>query len=405
MTTKNIPTDIELTPFDEGYRANPYPTLARLRENAPVRRDHEFHRIHLSRADDVSRTLRDKDLWSDPRKANEDAYVRMLTWDRGDGSGEPSMLFADNPDHARLRGLVNQAFTPRAVEAMRPRARAIAEDLLDGVADGEFDFMDRIAGPYPTIVIAEMLGIDPSLRDDFKRWSDDYNDAAFDVLRNEDTMRAGAEAQAALDALFLNEVRIRRETASDDLIGAMVAAEAEGGSLSDAEIVQQCILLLVAGNITTTDLVGNGLKALMDHPEQWAALKADPGLMKNAVEEMLRYDSPVTYTGRIANEDRDIRGCPIHKGESVFNALAAANHDPEWTAHPERFDIAREKIRHHSFGGGRHFCLGAPLARLEAQELFAALIERMPDLTPSDREPVYRAIPSFRGMSEYWVRV
>ncbi|NQX94074.1 MAG: cytochrome P450 [Erythrobacter sp.] len=346
-----------------------------------MHRDEEFHRIHVASADDVARILRDKELWTDPKKANEDAYIRLLINDRGDGSGEPSMLFLDDPDHAQLRKLLNAAFTPRAVEAMRPRARQIAEHLLDSVKEQEFDFMARVAGPYPTIVIAEMLGVDPAQRADFKRRSD-----------------------AANDALLRAEVRKRRETASDDLIGAMVATEESGYSLTEDEIVQPCNLLLIAGNITTTDLIGNGLKALMDHRDQWEALKTDPELIKNAVEEMLRYDSPVTYSARIANADREMRGCPIHKGESICTALAAAKHDPELNAEPERFDITREGIRHHSFGGGRHFCLGAPLARLEAQELFAALIARLPNVKPGGEPPIYRAIPSFRGMREYWVQ-
>lgn len=405
MAGSDLPSDIELTPFDEAYRNNPYPNLARLREGAPFYRDEQFKRVHVSKAKDVARILRDRELLTDPRKANEDAYIRMLFYDQGGATNEPSMLLADDPDHKRLRGLVNKAFTPRAVEAMRPRAREIAEELIDDIHEDEFDFMEKIAGPYPTIVIAEMLGVDTDRRHDFKAWSDASNDAFFDVMRSAETLAAGANAEAELDRLFRAEIAKRRALPTDDLIGAMVAAEEAGDMLTEDEIVQQCNLLLIAGNITTTDLIGNGMKALLDNPEQFDLLKADPSLVPQAVEEMLRYDSPVTYSARIAERDRTEDGCPIHKGESIYTALAAANHDPDQFENPERFDIMREDKRHQSFGGGRHFCLGAPLARLEAQELFAVLIEQMPNIRPVGVAPIYRAIPSFRGMREYRVQI
>jgi cytochrome P450 len=405
MSEEDLPDGIGLTPIDETYRLDPYPMLHKLREIAPAYRDNAFNRVHFTKNEDVARILRDKDFWSDPRKAKEGSFANMLLIMRSSGDEEPSMLLADDPDHKRLRNLVNKAFTPRAVENQRERTREIAEQLLDAVEGPEFDFMAKVAGPLPTTVIAEMLGVDPGRRDQFKAWSDASSEAFFNVTRPDDIVAAGLEANDSLDAMFREEIAKRREHPGDDLISSMVAAEEAGDKLTENEIVMQCNLLLIAGNVTTTDLIGNGLKALLDHPDQFALLKDDPTLIPEAVEEMLRYDSPVTYSGRIAHQDMTISGCPVDKGESLSTSLAAANRDPAAFEDPDTFDIMRKNKRHHSFGGGRHFCMGAPLARLEAQELFAVLIDRYPDIRMADREPVYRAIPAFRGMSEYWVRI
>jgi hypothetical protein len=174
--------------------------------------------------------------------------------------------------------------------------------------------------------------------------------------------------------------------------------------MTDDEIVTQCNLLLIAGNVTTTDLIGNGVKALLDHPQELAKLRARPELINNAIEEILRYDSPVTNSGRNVQREQSMRGCPMNLGDSITVSLAAANHDPEANPNPERFDIERADIQHQSFGGGKHTCLGAPLARVEAQEGITALLQRFPTLRPSARGLKYRSIPSFRGLSEYWLQ-
>jgi cytochrome P450 len=174
--------------------------------------------------------------------------------------------------------------------------------------------------------------------------------------------------------------------------------------MSDQEIVTQCNLLLIAGNVTTTDLIGNGVKALLDHPQQLAKLRARPELINNAIEEVLRYDSPVTNSGRNVQRELTMRGCPMQLGDSITVSLASANHDPEVNPDPTRFDIERADIQHQSFGGGKHTCLGAPLARVEAQEGITALLQRFPNLRPASRGLKYRSIPSFRGMSEYWLQ-
>jgi cytochrome P450 len=199
-------------------------------------------------------------------------------------------------------------------------------------------------------------------------------------------------------------IALRRAQPRADLINDMVHAEEGGEHMTDQEIVTQCNLLLIAGNVTTTDLIGNGVKALLDHPQELAKLRARPELINNAIEEMLRYDSPVTNSGRNVQRELSMRGCPMHLGDSITVSLAAANHDPEANPEPQRFDIERANIQHQSFGGGKHTCLGAPLARVEAQEGISALLKRFPNLRPSARGLKYRAIPSFRGMSEYWLQ-
>ena len=216
---------------------------------------------------------------------------------------------------------------------------------------------------------------------------------------------AAQEARQNLALCFEEEIRRRSKNPGDDLLSAMIKAEAHGETLSREEIISQCNLLLVAGNVTTTDLIGNGVKALLDHPGQLQKLRNDPALIKNAVEEMLRYDSPVTNSGRIAHESRNIAGCPAQRGDNLAVSLAAANRDPAVYPAPDRFDIEREDTHHQSFGGGRHLCLGAHLARLEAQEAILGLLERYPELEHSARGYRYHAIPTFRGMSEFWVKV
>jgi len=305
----------------------------------------------------------------------------------------------DPPEHTRLRGLISKAFTPRAIEGMKPRIEEIVAMLLDVVAGGEgFDLIASFAGPLPTIVIAEMLGVDPADRQDFKRWSDD-GVMAFDPLLPAELRERVAASSAELDAYFRGAIAHRRAAPRPDLISAMIAAEEDGVRMRDEELVTMCGLLLAAGNVTTTDLIGNGTLALLRHADELRKLREDPSLIRNAVEEMLRYDPPVTETGRIPLEGREIRGCPIGAGESVIPVLAAANHDPEVYPAPHRFDITREDTHHQSFGGGVHFCLGAPLARLEAQIALNALVQRFPGLRLAEAELEYRRIPGFRGLA------
>ncbi len=340
----------------------------------------------------------------DPRKAPPASYHRRVVM--GDGHDfEPSMLHLDDPDHRRIRGLVSQAFNQRAVEAFRPRVRAISEALLDAVAGREvFDVIADYAAPLPTIVIAEMLGVDAAEQAQFKKWSDALVHT-FNPLRTPEQQAELVDAGTGLVGFFHQVIEARRRRRGADLVSALVAVEEAGDKLSEREIISTCNLLLVAGNVTTTDLIGNGVLALLRHPDQLAALRAKPDLARNAVEEMLRYDPPVAQTSRLALAPLDVGGVQVQAGESVTMSLLAAGRDPAVQAAPDRFDIARADTSHLAFGGGAHFCLGAPLARAEAQIAIPLLFERFPALLLDPGRAIeHKRAPVFNGVAELWVR-
>jgi cytochrome P450 len=371
-----------------------------------VLHDDVFNRFYATRYDDVRQILRDKDMSSDPRKADPNCYIAKFTGAATEMNNPETatMLRMDDPDHRRLRGLMNKAFTPKAVEALRPRIREIARALLAQIPDGEFDLIDTVAGPLPVIVIAEMLGIDPADRRDFKRWSDGQA-LGLNPLLTEDQRATVTQSDAELEAYLRRALVERRADPRDDLISTLIGVEEAGDQLTDREIVTMCSLLLAAGNVTTTDLIGNGAWLLLRHSEQLRLLRDRPSLIANAVEEVLRFESPVVQTTRIAMASGNIGGRPIHRGESVLASLAAANRDPGRYPEPNRFDITRAAAHHHSFGGGVHFCLGAPLARLEAQVAIPALLRRFPRLRLADEPLDWRPFPGFRGLAKLWVLV
>jgi len=399
-----LPQGIELTPVGERFREDPYPILKTLRERAPVHHDRVMNRYLCTRHDDVKAVLHDKEFFTDPRKANPGSFTREVIGGQLGFGEKPDMLLMDEPDHRRLRRLVSGPFKPSEVERWREDIRRIVEDALDAITEVEFDLIARFAAPVPTVVIARMLGVDPALYEQFHAWSDQVVQVGFNPFPTEQQRRAAAAAQQALDQLFRNEIARRSDSPGDDLLSDMIRAELEGDKLTHEEMIAQCRLLLIAGNVTTTDLIGNGTRALLDFPEQMEKLRADPSLIGNAVEEMLRYDSPVTNSGRTPNRDIVLSGCPVPKGESLSPSLAAANRDPAVYPDPDRFDIERADTHHQSFGGGRHLCLGAHLARVEAQEAILGLLRRFPRLRKSERGHSFRAIPAFRGMREFWVR-
>ena len=399
-----LPQGVELTALDENFRKDPYPVLHDVRQRAPVLDDQQLRRLVYTRHDDVKTILRHKDLLSDPRKANPGSFTREYLGANMGEDDEPSMLLMDEPGHRRLRSLVSAPFTPAAVERWRPRTREVVQRVLDAITEDEFDLIADFAGPIPTVVIAELLGIDSAQHAQFKHWSDLSVQVGFNPFPTEQQAADGESAFIALRDFFHAEIERRSQNLGDDILSDMIRAEEQGEKLGREEIVTQCNLLLVAGNVTTTDLIGNGVKALLDFPAQLQKLRDDPGLMVNAVEEMLRYDSPVTNSGRIAHADVTLGGCPAGRGESLSTSLAAANRDPAVYPHPDTFDIEREDTHHQSFGGGRHLCLGAHLARLEAQEAISGLLQRYPHLEHSPRGFDYHAIPSFRGLGEFWVK-
>ena len=378
-----VETGIVYNPKRKALRADPYPFYAKLRERDPIHRSHPASGWVLSRHADILGVLGDRRFSSDER--NWKRYARLRA--RALRAGLPdvyeekiaSMLRIDPPDHTRLRTLVSKAFTPRAVERMRPRIEAVVGELLDGLAGrGEIDLVSAFASPLPVAIIAEMLGIPVADRGRFRHWSNEATRMLGDGTN--DDRRRGAQGFAELARYLEAEVETRRRAPRDDLLSALVAAEEAGERLSTQELFATCVLLLIAGNETTTNAIGNGLLALLRHPEQLELLRREPKRITGAVEELLRYDSPVQLTSRLVLEDGELCNRPVRRGEQLVLLLGAGNRDPERFPDPDRLDVTREDVHPLSFGHGIHYCLGAQLARLEAQIAFEGLLERFPDL-------------------------
>lgn len=401
---KQPPTGFQLMPMNPEFQANPYKLMAEVREHGRVVFDEATGRYLVGRFEDAHAIVNDREMWVDPRKANETPFRAAMAARRDFDDREPSMLQLDPPDHTRLRALVSKAFTPRSIEAMRPRIHEIADELLDRV-DGQesFDLMAAFCQPYPTIVIAEMLGVDPADQADFKVWSDDLVAAGFNPFASEEAQQKATVARKNLDAYLIDVITDRRANPREDLITGLVQAEDKGDFLNDNEVISMISLLLLAGNLTTTDLLGNGMKNLLQHQDQAQLLRDDPSLIPHAVEEMLRFEGPVTQTGRIVSSDREVAGCPMHKGDSIGVLIGAVNYDPRLHNDPEKFDITREDIDHLAFGGGRRYCLGAPLARLEAAIGVERLLIRFPNLRLAEQDFQYKVVPVFRGLEKLQV--
>jgi cytochrome P450 len=308
------------------------------------------------------------------------------------------MLVLDPPDHTRLRALVSKAFTPSAIMALEPRIRAIVGELLDQIADpAHFDLIEALAYPLPVIVMAELLGVPPEDRAQFKRWSSQRARVLEPTITARER-QAAIQAAKAFDAYFRDVIEARRSTPRDDLISALVAIEETGNKLSPYELIVMLRLLLIAGNETTTNLIGNGMLALLRHPEQMRTLQANPSLIPSAIEELLRYDTPVQVDGRTMREDMDFHGRRLQKGQGVVLLLGSANRDPEGFCDPDRLDITRNEASHIAFGRGIHHCLGAPLARLEGRLAFEALLERFSDIRLLTEHPAFKDNVVLRGL-------
>jgi cytochrome P450 len=285
---------------------------------------------------------------------------------------------------------VNKAFIPQAIEALKPRIRAIAEALLDQIQDpAAFDVIETIAYPLPVIVMAELLGVPTQDRAQFKLWSD-QRARLLEPTITASEIQIAIQAAREFDAYFMDVINMRRKEPRGDLISTLVAAEEAGDKLTQGELLVMLRLLLIAGNETTTNLIGNGLLALLRHPDQLQALRHDPGLMPAAVEELLRYDGPVQIDGRTTMEDMEIKGRHIQKGQSTIVLIGSANHDPDVFRNPEQLDITRKEGSHIAFGRGIHHCLGAPLARLEGRIAFEAILERFADIRLLTDHPSFK---------------
>jgi pimeloyl-[acyl-carrier protein] synthase len=392
---------LAFNPYLPEVHEDPYPLYHQLRESDPVHRS-ELGFWVLTRHADVLALLRDPRTSRDPRRSERVELLRSSV-EVGqlldEEEAAPSMLFVDPPDHTRLRTLVNKAFTPAAVERLRSRVEAIVGGLLDRVAGtGTMDVVDDLAYPLPVTVICEMFGVPEADWDRFRGWSRSLV-RLLDPLVAEDAFEQALQARLALRGYLRELIAERRAHPDDGLLSALIAAEDQGHKLSEAELVSMCMLLLVAGHETTVNLIANGTLALLRHPRARARLAADPALAGSAVEELLRYDSPVQFTSRHALADLDVGGRRVRAGETVVAVLGAANRDPAQFPDPDRLDLGRAPNRHVAFGGGIHFCLGAPLARMEAAIAIPAMLARLPGLEPGPRPPVRRDTVTLRGLA------
>jgi cytochrome P450 len=370
-------------PLEQDLRVDPYPFYRWLREKDPVHRSYPASGWVLTRYEDILAVLSDRAYSADER--NWQRYARERARNARAGFADPyelgiaSMLRIDPPDHTRLRTLVSKAFTPRAVERMRPRIEAVVDGLLDGLAGrDEIELMGDFASPLPVEIIASMLGIAVTDRQRFRHWSNEAVRMLGDGTR--DDRRRALVALDEMRVWLTGEVEVCRRQPRDDLLSGMVAAEDAGERLTTTELFATLVLLLVAGNETTTNLIGNGMIALLRHPDQYAILRRQPERIPAAIEELLRYDSPVQLTSRIVLEDRVLRGHRFRPGQQIVLLIGAGNRDPERFPDPERLDVCRTDVRPLSFGHGIHYCLGAQLARLEATLAFEKLLPRFPDL-------------------------
>jgi cytochrome P450 len=363
-----------------------------MRAESPVKPFPEWDEYVCTRWEDCERVLRDPTFSADPtRRRFETPFFELA-----DGMDRPrSMLMMDPPDHTRLRKLVSKAFTPRTVERLRPHVADLANGMIDDLDPSGFDLIPGLAYPLPVTVICELLGIPADDRHLFGPWSSDAT-RMLDGDLDEATIERGTFAFMSL-VNYLNGIfEERRANPRDDLLSGLLAAEEEGDKLSEEERRSTVVLLFVAGHETTMNLIGNGTVAMMRQRDQWDRLVADPSLAAGAVEECLRFDGPVHLTGRTATVPSTVGGVEVEPGQGVVTLLAAANRDPDRFPDPDRLDLTRPENQHLTFSHGMHYCLGAALARLEGQEVFKAMAQRLPNLELAE-EPVHREHFVLRG--------
>lgn len=378
--------------------ANPYPLYHKLRSEDPVHWDRFLHTWVVTRYPDVLNVLHS---FSADRTPTPEQLTAM-----GLSGLNPiakvmvkQMLFMDAPAHTRLRGLASAAFTPRRVEVLRGHIQEIADNLLDRVQTrGRMDIIAEFAAPLPAIVTAEMLGVPTEDHEDLKKWSADFAEMLGNFQHNPDRIPKVLESTNNLTDYFQKAIDGMREHPREGLIQAFMTAEIDGDRLTDEEIVANCIVTMVGGQETTTNLMGNGLLTLMRNPEQLAQLRDDPSLIPSAVEELLRYESPSQHTGRIAREDVQIGDRQIGKGQAVMAIMAAANRDPDRFPDPDRLILDRADNKHLAFGWSSHFCFGAPLARMEGQIAFETLLRRLPNLEVVPGPLTWRNNSGLRGL-------
>ena len=393
-------------PATPEFRANPFPIYHLLRTAMPVLQTPVGAWL-ISRYADGDMILKDKRFVTiDLKKMGEGGQLQpspLL-----DGARESmgmTMLFMDPPGHGRIRGLVNKAFTPRMIESLRARIQQITDELIAKFdRHGTVDLISEFAYPLPVIVIAEMLGIPADDRDLFRKWTGDLAPLV-DLVQDMATLERAMAAMAQTREYFIELVSQRRKSPREDLVSALIAAEEKGDRLSLDEMLANIVLLLGAGHETTANLIGNGMHALMKNRDEMEKLVKDPSLIKGAVEESLRYDSPVQATARRTLEPVNIGGIEVPKDVHAVVLIGACNRDPARFPDPDRFDITREDNEHLAFGGGIHFCLGANLARVEGQIAMGSLVKNFPNMKLATDQLEYRDMFNLRGLKRLPVTV
>ena len=387
---------VQTTALDPTARDDPHSRLKDLRQGCPVMRDEPVKSWFLTRYADVRLTVNDAGIWRASSHAEDGALLKrppeqML-------GRQESILTLDELDHSRVRPPLAQAFYGR-VNRIKARLEQVIDDVIDALPrDQAFDLMAEVAVPVPILVIAHVLGVEPDRRKEFRDWSEAVI-LSLNPFRSPEQAARAEWGSAQLAEYFTELMAARRAVPQEDLISDMVKLQAEGAPLSDDEIRVNLSALLVGGNLTTTDLIGNGIWLLLSNPEEWSKLTADLRLSSSVVEEVLRFEGPVAITSRVTEAPREFGGREIPAGQLLITSLHGANRDPEVFEDPDRFDITRKRAPHVAFGGGAHICIGAPLARLEAKRVFMRLAERFPRLQLAEAgPPKWRALPFFRGI-------
>jgi cytochrome P450 len=408
----DLPGILALTPLNPAFNDNPHALLDPLREKCPVHRDTMAGVFILSRHADVRGTLSDTTMWRGADRAEEAAVLTRRAFDGPPPPGleiapdrpRNSILTMDEPEHMRVREPLAKALYKRVAKS-RALVQQIVDQWLDRIeASKPFDAMAEFCVRVPIDVIARILGVDEKRLDEFRKWSEDVILGLVPMRSDEETARMVASSNA-LTKYMRGLMAERAAAPRDDLTSDMMQLKRDGAAITEGEICLNLEALLVGGNLTTTDLIGNAIWLLLTHPEELAKLKANPSLITTAVEEVLRYESPVDITGRIAPRDMEVRGCPIKQSQSMMMSLRGANRDPEAFSNPHRFDIARKEAPHVAFGGGTHLCIGAPLARLEAQIAIPSFFDRFPSARLVDPKPQWRNLPFFRGLQTLEITV
>ena len=397
MTQQNDPTARQPTRLDPATIHDPYPRYEQLRAEDPVHWNAGIQVWVLTRYQDVLDALRNPLLSS----------VTIPTLFRQAGSSDEAleqtfldmMLFSDPPNHTRLRSLANKAFTPNVLAGIRAQIQDHVDSLLDNVQDrGSMEVISDLAYPLPSVVISELLGVAEGDQDRFKKWTNVLAEFLGNIREASDNLGAARQTVAELNGFLRETVAKRRAEPKDDLLSALVTAEDQGDSFSEDELYSMCIMLIFAGHETTTNLIGNGILALLENPSQLELLRSQPSLIESAVEEIIRQNGPVQSISRIAFEDFQLGDKQIAKGDRISLTLGAANRDPERYTDPDRFNIERTEGRHIGFGFGIHFCLGAALARMEGQAAISTVARRMPELRLAEQELEWRNNPVLRGL-------